>query len=145
MKYFQGNDFVEHFPESVTWLIHQKTSKSLFWIGNYTDHLRGNIMAQSYIQLICLHFNINISWHSLCVSVRYQDGTISSYTICWHSNTTKAFLAILDLKYRRLNNVIENATMNALFQKDVNLTLCILILWITKNVKIIKITRKLRS
>ena len=77
----------------------------MFWIGNYTDHLRGSIMAQSYIQLIRLHFNINISRHSLCISVSYHDGAISSYTIGWHSNTTKACVTTVDLKYGRLNNV----------------------------------------
>ena len=111
-------------PESATLLIHQKTPKSLFWIGNYTDHLRGNIMAQSYVQLIRLHFNINISRHSLCISVRYQDGTISSDTIGWHSNTTKACITIVGLKYGRLNNIIQKSTTKVLFLKNIKLKPC---------------------
>ena len=57
-------------------------------------------MAQSYILLIRLHCNINISWHSLCIPVRYQDGAISSYTIFWHSNATKVETAIANLIYK---------------------------------------------
>ena len=82
-------------------------------------------MTQSYILLIRLHFNINISRHSSCISVRYQHWAISPYTICWHPNTTKACVTIVDLKYGRLNNIIQERTTKALFQKDVKLKLCV--------------------
>ena len=56
-------------------------------------------MAQSYILLICLHCNINISWHPSGILVRYQDRTIKSYTIFWHSNTTETCTTVVNLKY----------------------------------------------
>lgn len=63
-------------------------------------------MAKSYILLIRLHCNINISWHPSGISVRDQDRAISSYTVLWHSNTTKAGTTVVNLKYGRLHDMI---------------------------------------
>lgn len=63
-------------------------------------------MAESYVLLIRLHCNINISWHPSGIFVRYQNRAVSSYTILWHSNTTKACITVVNLKYGTLHNII---------------------------------------
>ena len=72
-------------------------------------------MTKSYILLIRLHCNINISWHPSGIFVRYQDRTISSYTIFWHSNTTKACTTVVNLKYGRLHNTAYKTIMKICF------------------------------